>query len=178
MPRATRAYKKRKGFNFSGRKSNEIVIEGSTAAIPAPLVEAPVSSSSKKLGDLNSSYSGIHDNLPKNIIVDVDLLSFALEKCICERSLLLFYGREDISCNPIGQQGFGAIKTRTSSGRSDPMPPRLSNPGAHRAGTELPPLRSPSHSSLRLFGWENGGVFAYVLLGMRWNGLFWYIIES
>ncbi|KAG8172561.1 hypothetical protein JTE90_002953 [Oedothorax gibbosus] len=61
MPRATRAYKKRKGFNFSGRKSNEIVIEGSTAAIPAPLVEAPVSSSSKKLGDLNSSYSGVHD---------------------------------------------------------------------------------------------------------------------
>ncbi|KAG8175754.1 hypothetical protein JTE90_029239 [Oedothorax gibbosus] len=66
MPRATRAYKKRKGFNFSGRKSNEIVIESSTAAIPVPLVEAPVSSSSKKLGDLNSSYSALQ-NLPFDI---------------------------------------------------------------------------------------------------------------
>lgn len=83
MGRTTNTFKKRKGFIFGGRKCPE-------TSVSSTLVAAPISSSAKKI-DLDNSYQfETEETSARNIILNLNLLSLALNKSVlckkCKKS--------------------------------------------------------------------------------------------
>lgn len=102
MPRSnSRVFKKRKGNYLKGRgkQSNPLqLVDGSSENIS---VEANLTSSEKKLGDLNVSYSNNEGSTFKNLIMDLDILSAVFSeavKCLkCDQTGLILTPHENNS---------------------------------------------------------------------------------
>ncbi|KAG8184538.1 hypothetical protein JTE90_012627 [Oedothorax gibbosus] len=99
-----RIFKKRKGFNFRGRPKK--VEESPESSIPIPA--APISSSTKKLGNLDESYH--LENTNTNLIIDLNVLSSVLEEVVlCHNcvfdGIATFNEGNIIKCNVIERLG-------------------------------------------------------------------------